>query len=528
MTMYPVRILWMALIALGLSGCAKYDFAPSPVDALNDPAGEGPATAPDWGGGEAEETQPPANSDPSLLASVNMKLGKSQATFQQDSYDQNETSITFQVVDTSGNYVNDLDPSQLVVTENGRPITGFSLTNTPMQTHQVVDMALMVDVTCSMKPTINSAKATLINFINNTRAAGYHTRICLITFGDYVVKSCDRFYNNDPKDPATMTEVAELTAMITNLQAGCGAADPGGPTLDENPISALIDAAKAPWAAGSQRFGILLTDAGFLYAPGNDVGLVKASTYSEALQALASSQMNLFLAAPNKPGYNQSFGGQSSMVGASKGEFFLYSDLVNGNVTLSTILNRIMQRVQTTYKLTYVADLVPGLDPALPLDQRQIEVKAPNGTVVQVVNTTSTLPQGHPQYTRSWILTSKQIISTSVVVRVNGQMMTTGYQIKNGQVVFDQVPPKGAHIQVEFVYALIKDALNMKNVVLPGNTDIANVKVLLNDMLAHAADYSFEKNLSGQWVLRLADTALAEADPYQIRAHGGLDVKIMK
>ncbi len=526
------RLLGTVIAAAFFAGCAKYDFTPV-VPGVANGESVSPGTGTDWGGNPPSGTDG-TNSGGGLgqktVATARMNLGTSQATFTQSSYGSNDTSVSFQVTDGSGNYINTVDSSQLTVTENGVTIPGFSMTSNPQAYRQTVDIAFMLDVTCSMKPTINSAKTTIVNFINNTRAAGYHTRMCLSTFGDYVVQKCDRFYDNDPSNPATMTQVNELIALVSSMQAGCGAADPGGPTLDENPISAILDVEKAPWAAGSQRFGILMTDAGFLYSPGNDNGLVPAPTYVSALASLAKSQMNIFLAAPSKPGYNQTFSGNPSLVGATMGEFFLYSDLISGNTTFNTILNRIMLRVQTTYSISYTADTIPGLDPALPMNQRTITVTPKNGNpvTIKIVGTTSSMPDGRAQYTTTWKLSDKQISANSAIVKVNNVIQTSGYSIVNGQVVFTNPPPKGANISVDYQLSLIKDALNVKTVVFAGTVDINKIAVFLNGVKAKGADVYFEKNLQGSWVLYLNATVLAEADTFKIRQGGGLDVEVVE
>lgn len=505
MQSYPLRMLLVTSTLL-LGACAKYEFA---------------ATDTGVGGGGLNQ---------SLLASVNMSLGKSQATFNQVNYAQNNTTVTFQVTDANGNYINNVDPTQLVVQENGTAVTGYQMASNLQQYRQTVDIVFMLDVTCSMKSTINSAKTSIINFINSTRASGYHTRMCVETFGDYVVQSCSQFYDNDPADPTTMTQVNQLIANINMLSAGCGAADPGGPTLDENPLAAIIAAKNIPWAQGSQRFGILMTDAGFLYAPGNDNGLVPASKYTDMIASLAVSQMNVFVAAPSQAGYNSSFSGSPSIVSASSGEFFLYSDLVAGTTSFNTILTHILNRVQTTYSIGYTSDAIPGLNPSLPLSQRTITVTPKNGQpyTIHITSTTSSLPNGHANPTTSWPLTSTQIDMSSVVVTVNGTKMTSGYTIANGQITFATAPPQGATIRVDYQNALIKDALNVQQVILPATTDTNAIAVMLNGIKATGNDVTFQKNLSGQWVLVLNASVLSEADPFQIRAHGGLQVDVRK
>lgn len=502
-----MRILNVGLkviAVLSLSACAKYDFTPVVPEEMMDKLSDG------------------------SLASANMPVATSQAKFKQDSFDENRTSLNFQVVDANGNSVNDLDSTAFVVTENGVNVGTFTAQNSRQQTQKTVDIVFMMDVTCSMSPTLATAKTSVINFINSTRQAGYHTRMCLSTFGDYVVQRCTRFYDNDPSDPSTMTQVQELTAQISQLKALCAAQDPGGPTRDENPLGAIIDAAKAPFAADSQRFGVLMTDAPFLYANGNDNGLVKAPKYADAIKALQTSQMNIFAATPAAAGYNSNFGTQPSLVSASGGEFFLYADLISGAKTFNTILNRILLRVQTNYGIDYIADIISGLDPSLPLSRRVINVTVRNRPelTVRVTTQTSNMPQGRAQYITTWPLSDKEIDANSMIVKVNGAVVKSGYRISNGSLVFSSAPVANAQIEVSYRYKNLKDGLSLKTLMISGLYKTSDINVFFNGVIADSKDYSFVKDLQDHWVLNINDSAFADADPYAIRDNGALFVEI--
>ncbi|PWU20505.1 MAG: hypothetical protein C5B49_04190 [Bdellovibrio sp.] len=455
-------------------------------------------------------------------------MSTTQASFQQSAYGQNATTISFQVVDGTGDSINNLGSGQLTVTENGVPVSGYKLVTDNQEVKQTADIVFILDVTCSMTSSLASAKTAVTNFVSTSRANGYHSRMCLVTFGDFTVQHCARFYDNDPANPATLTEVQDFVNQVAQLKSFCGAQDPGGPTIDENPMGAIIEAGTAAFAPGSQRFGLVMTDAPFLYAPGNNNGLVPAPTYSSVLASLQQSQMNIFLAAPAIPGYSSPFQGMPSVVTASNGEFFLYSDLIAGKTTFSTILNHVIDRVRTTYTVQYIADQVPGLDGSLPIDQRHIQVSL-NGVpaTVTVTGTTSSLPQGHLQYQSSFALASKSVDGSSVHVKVNGQDVTSGFAIKSGQLVFDHAPADGATISVSYEYQLIKDALSVTPITLDGSLDPGLLVVDLNGIKADLkTDVSFTKNLQGQWVLSPTDTALAETDPFGIRKGGNLLVEV--
>lgn len=509
------------VLLLSLAACAKYDFAP--VEAEGSKLTEEPGTD------DSVVVTPP---ELVQIQSAQMKLGSSQATFSQDRLDENRTVVTFQAVNQNGEYLNNLTSGNVTLQENGVAIPSFTMTSNPQSSRRTVDIAFLIDVTCSMNPTIASAKTRVIDFINASRAAGYHTRMCLSTFGDYTVRKCDRFYDNDPSKPETQAQVDELISEVNGLSAGCGAADPGGRDLDENPLQAVMDVENAPWAQGSQRFGILLTDAGFLYGPQNPGSLgSNAPVYTNVLASLARSQMNLFAATPSRAGYERNFGSNLGIIPASNGEHFPYLDLVNGTITLNTILNRIMLRVQTTYALEFVADQVPGLNPALPLNQRTFTVSLVNGTTetVRVTGATSNLPTGRAEYKKKWKLSDKDIDLSSLIVKINGNRVTSGFSIVNGEIVFNSAPVRGATIEVTYAYASLIDSLQTSPVVLPANEDLNKIAVFLNGKKVTGTYVRFEKNLEGEWMMLLNPAALTNSDPFGIRANGGvLEVKVFR
>jgi len=514
---YSVGVIFL----LGLTACsnAKYDFNAIEVE-----------------GGKLTDDldNPPIDIEqPELIEiqAAQMKLGSSQASFDQESLSTNRTVVTFQALTSGGDYINNLTSTSVTLKENGVSVPGFTMTSNPQESRQTIDIAFLIDVTCSMSPTIASAKTRVIDFIRSSRAAGYHTRMCLSTFGDYTVRPCDRFYDNDPSKPETETQVDELISEVNGLAAGCGAADPGGRDLDENPMQAVIDVESAPWAEGSQRFGILITDAGFLYGPSNPGSLgANAPLYSNVLSSLRRSQVNLFAATPSRAGYERNFGTEPGIIAASNGEHFPYSDLVSGATNLNTILNRIMLRVQTTYALEFVADDVPGLNPTLPLNQRSFEVELVGGTTetVRITGSTSNLPTGRADYKKKFKLSDKDINMSSLVVKINGVALTSGFSVINGEIVFLQAPIRGAKIEVEYAYASLIDSLQTKPVVLPAGEDLNRIAVFLNGVKVTGTFVRFEKNLEGQWMLLLNPASLAENDPFKIRETGSLEVKVYR
>lgn len=459
------------------------------------------------------------------------KVSDSQTSFSQENLEDNKTTVTFKAQLTDGSYLNSVTSQDVSITENNVPVSHFSLSSNSQNIVQTVDIVFAVDITGSMGSTIESAKTRLTNFVYKTRNAGFHTRMCLVTFGDYTVQKCNKFYDNNPEDPATAAQVTELVSEISKLRAYKGSEDPGGSDYNENPMRALIDSASAPWGESSQRFMILITDDGFLYSPGNSgsVGAL-APKWTEVMAAIQNSQMKVFAVAPDNAGYRLKFQGQPSIVTASSGEFFLFKDLISGKITLDTILNRIISTVRTTYTISYSTDENSGLNGSLALKDRKITVQLRSGLNATVAAQTaqSNLPDGRSAYKKSFKLSDKQIKSDSVIVKVNGVVINSGYTINNGQLVFDQAPPKGATIEVRYGYATLKDSVQLQPALISGSLDVSLLSVFFNGIKARSSDVVFEKTIEGHWSVRPSDNVFTENDPFRIRANGGLSIRVRK
>lgn len=472
------------------------------------------------------------NTAQDLTGEVNefFKLSESQQTLTQDSLDENVTAISFQVKKPDGSLLDSLNKNDLFVLEDIIPVNAFNLSKNTLETKEVVDIAFIVDVTGSMSATIESAKVRLTNFVKKSREAGYHTRMCLVTFGDYTIRRCDKFYDNNPSDPSTAAQVEELISEITKLKALKGSQDPGGKDLNENPMRALIDTASAPWATNNQRFAILITDDGFLYSPGNSgaVGAL-APQYAEVKSALAASKVKVFAATPSLAGYDKNFGSEKGIVALSQGEWFNFADLMSGKITLDTILNRILTNVNTTFTITYVADQIPGLNPSLELALRSFQVQLLNPSLgtIQNLQFNSSLPYGRAEYKKEFALSlNKKIKKNSLKILVDGIAVTKGFQLTNdGKLKFDKAPGKASVIKVSYVYEKLKDSIILKPILL-GQVDPRSVEVWLNGIKAKASDFTVDRTMEGRYLVSLQDSALADSDPYKIFANNGLQFEV--
>ena len=460
-------------------------------------------------------------------------------SLQQENLERNITTIQFKVFDDQGKLVTDFEPKQdLEIREEDQLISAFEAKSESQVNQQIADIVFVVDVTGSMGPTIASAKRSLIHFIRDTRQKGYKTRMCTMTFGDYTVKYCQRFYLNDPSQPESAVDVELLIKEIEELKAlkGIGI-DPGGSDLNENPMRALIDASKAPWGHGHSRFVILVTDDGFLYTPGNQgaVGDL-APRMSEVHQAIEQSGIKVFAVTPDLPGYNRPFRVREnkrwvvydSIVAKSQGEFFLFSDWVNGKINLDTVLNRIMHNILTTYHVRYIVDDYEDLNPSLPLSKRQIQLKSRiRGYNIRVDSIQSNLPLGRKEYQKEWILSDYEIDADKVEVWLNGQKVERGFRIQWNRLVWDRPPRPESKIRVRYQHKEIVRDIVLNKIELPLAVRPNELVLELNGQICEATCATLHTEAEGGLSLSLNPSVLTE-ESYQFLKWRELKLRVYR
>jgi hypothetical protein len=468
------------------------------------------------------------------------ELAPSEVTLTQQKYDENTVSVYFRVL-KDGRSVESVKETDLRVQENGITVNPFALSAETERTQQVADIVFLVDITGTMVELIESAKKRLAEFVKTSRERGFHTRMCIATFGDYTVKKCSRFFDNNPADKSTEAQVKELLSELSTLRAFRGnGKDPGWPDLDENPMGALVDASQAPWGQDSQRFVILVTDWGFLYSPDNQ-GTIgdKAPTMKQVTDAIKTSQMKVFAVTRTKhthkgkelvwDGYNTPFQGEPGIVQSSDGEYFDFDKVLSGEVSLDHVLERILDRLNTLYKLSYVVDHVPGLAANLPIEKRKVKVALENANQGEVfVNSIlSSMPKGRPEYQNRWKVADEPIQPESVKVFVNNRELGAGeVAVQNQEVVFNEVPAPGSSIRFVFLYQRFEKHLRMEPLLFSQPIDGAKLRVMFNDIEANSTDFVLANDLEGRSSLTLSETALAPQDPYGIRKNRGLTLKV--
>lgn len=458
-------------------------------------------------------------------------LVTSEATFQQSEALTNETTVLLQI-QRSGTNVRELTKEDFVLTENGRPVTQFDFAIEDTRAEQVVDIAFVVDVTQSMGPFIESAKARLTEFIRNTKSRGYHTRMCLSTFGDYTVQKCERFYDNDPRDTVG-AQTEELISEIARLRSLRGSEDPGGRDIPENPMRALIDVGQAGWRPDAQKFVILVTDAAFLYSPGNEGNLestrgVLPPTMAEVHASLESSQVAVMAVTPSLAGYNSNFQGVSSIVEKSNGEHFLFTSVMNRPAMLNDVLDRIISRVEATYRLTYNAEEFDANHSTLPLEQRNIRAELRDASSGQIndVRVSAQHPNGRPQYTSSWTISNRDVERERALVTVNETPVAdSDYTITGGVIRFNTPPEPGSAIKVVYYYVDAYANLRLTPVSLNPALNESDLKITLNGIPARASDIQIDRDMSNNISITLL-SSVAQDNHYKINDFNGIALRV--
>jgi hypothetical protein len=445
--------------------------------------------------------------------------------FFQEKYDNNETSIVFQVFDRYGHTVSNIKKTDLRLLENGRLVNNYDLDQASASTGKSADIVFVLDITGSMKPSIDSVKANVSGFVQELANRNVKTRLCFVTFKDWVYQKCLKFAEDDPntvQNENLMSFLEELSKVSTS-----DGADP-----DENQLAGLMSAAsETPWKPGAQRMAILITDAWFHFAHTNrgDAG-IHAPLYDDAIDVMKDNNMTVHIVAPQKPGYNEDFFKKPSIVAETKGLFFDLARLEDGLTDLSAVLEEIAESLSTTYEIRYIVEDNPGLDPTRPMDKRNVKlsIKRPGVGILQTIAVLSNMPNGRPEYKDRWILEqSTRVVAETVEVKIDSQPMIDGFEIRGKTLVFDETPAPGARIDVSYERGSLKQATQVMPFFLRARKHPEQVVVEINGTLASKDEhFKISENLERKFSVELQDAVFAEDDQFGIRGLNGLHVKI--
>ncbi len=89
-----------------------------------------------------------------------------------------------------------------------------------------------------------------------------------------------------------------------------------------------------------------------------------------------------------------------------------------------------------------------------------------------------------------------------------------------------EVPPPGSDIRFSFAYEDLQKNLRLEPIAVSGGYDPSKIIVYLNGVQAREGDYILSRDLEGNMTVGVTEKALDASDPYGIRKHNGLSVKV--
>jgi len=459
-----------------------------------------------------------------LLGNSNTTYAKTAESFTQDQYDRNTTTVQFRVTQGQSN-VSGLKKEDIVLTESNININSFQMQSNTESLGRKADIVFVIDDTGSMQKYIDSVKLKVSGFVQALASTNIQANLCLVTFGDQVSRSCTYFVEDDPNTSTNENLNSFLNALST-VKAG------GGGDIPENQLEAMMVAAsQTPWHSDAQRIAVLMTDAEFHYAPDNLGHAVTAPTYQAALDSIINSNMMTFAVAPDMPGYSKSFNGMSAFPTASLGDWYNLADIISGAKDLDDIFDSIINQLSVVYVAKYVVEDYAGLDASLPLTGRTIKVEAKDSGKpwkVRVVNVSSNLPAGRPQYKSSFSLQTNDYRTDTLSVTVNGRGASVA-SLSGKTVNLSSMPAPGATIRIEYFKSHLRDNLMVTPISFRWTSEDTEIEVVANGfVLEKDTDYTITHVEGDTYLLNLSNHLLEDSDPLRIVYFGGLNVGVFE
>ena len=486
--------------------------------------------APDLTAAPRPAAPPPAAApklpDPRDFMEV-LKATHSESTFTQEKFKNNVVTMNFRVDSADGKSVGKLTEKDFQIHEGSIGISKFQIRADEKKSYQVVDIVFAVDITGSMGPFIADAKVRLKEFIRRTYPE-YHIRMCLTTFGDFVVKPCTTFYDNREK-----AQVNKFNSELSSLSIKKGQGEyPGELDKPENPLRSLLESTKVNWSPESQRFVIVVTDEDFYSPekPGPKFELhqkrddTRAPSLKEVNDAVKAKAIKVFAITPSATGYNSALNGESSITESSQGEWFDFESVLKKRVPLDSIFDKILQLVNTSYKLSYIVEENQGIPTDLPIEKRDVKVMTTKGKVQQD-KPQSSQPKGRPEYKKQWTLSDKEVHAETARASINGKE-GAGFSIQGGDVIFNEAPEAGSEIKVVYWHKNLRHNIEQKLLVFPAIMNEGNTKVTLNGVPARSGDIIYTDALNGKTHLELGEGVWDTQDYYKIRTNNSIKLQI--
>lgn len=435
-------------------------------------------------------------------------------TFTQVVYDLNKTSVVFHAADSRGYTVKDLRESDIVLSENGQPVTRFQLEQIPSE--RLTDVVFVVDSTSGMDKIVGRMKDQANLFQSSADASGIKVNFCLVTFSDKTEKKCDRLGSvNDLK-----TDLGKMSFKLSY-------------DSNENQLRALIDAVNStPWRQGARKIIVLVTNAGFSYAPENKGNAgSNAPTYDETYQLLKRSGAMMHVIAPTKiKGYDLNFNDTTSALKNTTeiGRFYDFSKVEKNELKVSDLFADWAQFVPVDYRLQYVVEDQAGLNPELPLARRTLKMSFQDSTWTSgPLYLSSNLPNGRGAYVKRWKLSRiARQVQKNFHILVNGEPYRRFARVDGDFVEMDVAAPAGAEITIFYDLDRFQDQMNTEILVLPTNIDLTRFVVRANGVSLGLDQVRLSQNSNGNYLLNPGLLTADFEDPLNILGHQGLRLEI--
>lgn len=145
--------------------------------------------------------------------------------------------------------------------------------------------------------------------------------------------------------------------------------------------------------------------------------------------------------------------------------------------------------------------------------------------LIQIVNSFSQESMGIMK-TKFTLSQRAHVNYTYAVVKVNNQIVKTGYYINGQHLVFDSAPAASSHIKVSFDPESLRDSLALTKITLPENLELSSIRALFNGRPLFLEDLRMSRSSSGELILDPAAIVFDHNDSFELIKNRGLSLEV--
>lgn len=180
------------------------------------------------------------------------------------------------------------------------------------------------------------------------------------------------------------------------------------------------------------------------------------------------------------------------------------------------------------YTISFVSEENTGLDPQLPISNRNIRVDISSDSTAKILDLqlSSSLPEGRREYKKDFSFTNLAFDPSSLEVAIN-RIPTSGFTITRTGVSFDNAPPANSRIIFSYKLLNIEDGVTLKPIIFADKLDPESVYVSINgSKLTANTHYKLEKSIEGRYSLLLQESVFQNTDPFSIEQNRGINLVV--